>query len=207
MRFSPQHRTLAGLALSLATLVTPFAAPALKGDPNKAIPLVTERCAGCHGQDGNSPVANFPRLAGMHPQYLLKELQNYKSEQRSGDIMRAMAAPLTESEMINLALYFSGQKPVAATANRPELLALGKKIFIDGNDASGVPSCSGCHEEDGTGSARFPRVAGQNPAYVLEELERYTSIPNHRSKVMRTVAQRLSKQEAQAVAEYMASLQ
>jgi len=207
MRFSPQHRTIVGLALSLATLAAPFAAPALKGNPELAIPLVTERCAGCHGQDGNSPIPNFPRLAGMHPQYLLKELQNYKSEQRSGDIMRAMAAPLSESEMTNLALYFSVQKPVSAGATRPELLALGKKIYDDGNDAVGVPSCSGCHEEDGSGSARFPRVAGQNPEYVLEELGRYASIPNHRSKVMRTVAQRLSKQEAQAVAEYMASLQ
>ena len=207
MRFSPQHRTIAGLVLGLATIAASFAAPALKGNPERAIPLVTERCAGCHGQDGNSPIPNFPRLAGMNAQYLLKELQNFKSEQRSGDIMKAMAAALSDTEMTDLALYFSKQKPVSATVTRPELLALGKKIFEDGNDAAGVPSCSGCHEEDGSGSARFPRVAGQNPEYVLEELGRYLSIPNHRSKVMRTVAQRLSKQEAQAVAEYMASLQ
>ncbi len=208
MRISRQHCSRFGLALGLASFALAYAAPPLKGEAEKAIPIVTQHCANCHGLDGNSPIASFPRLAGMNPQYLLRELREYKSEHRVSELMQPMVAALSEQEMINLALYFAAQKPVPASVTRPELLVLGKRIYFEGNDETGVPSCAGCHEEDGLGTERFPRVAGQNPEYVLDELKRYASgKPRYRGKVMRTVAERLSPKEAQAVAEYMASMQ
>ena len=207
MQTTSQRRAIAGLALSLGTLAVAVAAPALKGDPEKAIPIVTERCSGCHGMDGNSPLPNFPRLAGLHPEFLLKELKEYKAEHRDSDVMKPMAADLDEQDMLNLAAYFAAQIPTPGTVTQPELLELGKKIYLEGNEQTGVPSCAGCHEEDGSGSVRFPRVAGQNPEYTVEELKRYANgSRRYGKKLMRTVAERLSEQEAQAVAQYIASL-
>jgi cytochrome c553 len=87
------------------------------------------------------------------------------------------------------------------------LLPLGKKVYLEGNSDTGVPSCDGCHEENGAGSARFPRIAGQNVEYTLEQFRLYTTGKRpFGKKVMRTVAERLTEKEARAVAEYMASL-
>lgn len=202
-------KRIASTALVLSTLGVSLtiAAPALNGDPEKGKAIATETCAGCHGADGNSETTTFPKLAGQHALYLLKELQAYKVEHRISEIMMPVTSPLSEQDMINLALYYSSQKPKPAEVTKPALLDLGKKIYLEGNTKNGVPSCDGCHEEDGTGSAKFPRVAGQHVDYTLEELKRYASGKrNYGTKVMRTVAERLTPEEAEAVAQYMASM-
>jgi len=194
-----------GLALAASLTV---AAPALNGDPARGKTLATETCAGCHGVDGNSETTTYPKLAGQHAVYLLKELQAYRTEHRISEIMMPMTASLSEQDMSDLALYYAGQKPRPAEVSKPELIALGKRIYLEGNTRSGVPSCDGCHEEDGSGSAKFPRVAGQHVDYTLEELKRYASGKrNYGTKIMRTVAERLTPEEAEAVAQYMAGMQ
>lgn len=168
--------------------------------------LVTETCVGCHGVDGNSPIPAVPKIAGQQKVYLLNELKFYKEEKRHSDVMTAMVASLNDDELAGLAAYYSAQTPSPGEVTKPNLLALGKRVYLEGNTKSGVPSCDGCHEENGEGSKKFPRVAGQHVPYVLEELGRYaTDKRNSGSKVMRTVAERLTKEEAEAVAEYMAS--
>lgn len=197
----------AALVISTLGVSLTLAAPALNGDPEKGKAIATETCAGCHGVDGNSEATTFPKLAGQHAMYLLKELQAYKVEHRISEIMMPITTPLADQDMINLALYYASQKPKPAEVTNPALLALGKKIYLEGNTKNGVPSCDGCHEEDGTGSAKFPRVAGQHVDYTLEELKRYASGKrNYGTKVMRTVAERLTTEEAEAVAQYMASM-
>lgn len=168
--------------------------------------LVTETCVGCHGVDGNSPIPTVPKIAGQQKVYLLNELKFYKEEKRHSDVMTAMVASLNDDELAGLAAYYSAQTPSPGEVTKPNLLALGKRVYLEGNTKSGVPSCDGCHEENGEGSKKFPRVAGQHVPYVLEELGRYAADKrNSGSKVMRTVAERLTKEEAEAVAEYMAS--
>jgi cytochrome c553 len=204
---SIKQRFMFGLAFSLTTSTANFATDTLLGDPARVAPLVTERCAGCHGLDGNSTTPSFPRLAGMNAKYLLNELRNYKSERRGSEMMQPMVMELSEPELLNLALYFAAQTPVPASVTRPDLLEFGKRIYFEGNEESGVPACAGCHEEDGAGTHRFPRVAGQNPEYVVEELKRYTtSKKKYRGKLMRTVAERLTPIETEAVAEFMAGM-
>jgi cytochrome c553 len=201
-------------SIILATATTLFvgasltiAAPTLNGDPAKGAKIAGDTCAGCHGVDGNSEATTFPRLAGQHAVFLVRELKDYKAEHRISEMMLPMTSPLSEQDMIDVALYYSKQKPKQAEVTKPELLAAGKKIYFEGNTKSGVPSCDGCHEEDGSGSAKFPRVAGQHVDYVLEELKRYASGKrNYGTKVMRTVAERLTPEEAEAVAQYMASM-
>jgi cytochrome c553 len=157
--------------------------------------------------DGNSPVPNFPKLAGLQPEYLLHEMREYKEHHRDNEMMTPLCQQITEADMANLALYFAAQKPAPATVTQPELLPLGKKIYLEGNPDSGLPSCDGCHEADGSGSARFPRLAGQNPEYILEQFHLYASgNRKYGKKVMRTVAERITEQEAKAVAQYIASM-
>jgi cytochrome c553 len=198
---------LSALALFVMGVSLTIAAPALNGDPAKGKTLATDTCSGCHGIDGNSETTTFPKLAGQHATYLLKELKDYKAEHRVSEIMLPMTAALSDQDMIDVALYYASQKPKPAEVTKPDLLAIGKKLYLEGNSKNGVPSCDGCHEEDGSGSARFPRVAGQHVDYTLEELKRYSSGKrNYGTKVMRTVAERLTPQEAEAVAQYMASM-
>lgn len=204
---SSYSAVMTGLVLFGGGIALAIAAQKVSGDPSKAEPIVTENCAACHGQDGNPPAPNFPKLAGQHAEYLLRELKAYKAEHRVSELMQPMVVTLTEEDMANLAVYFSIQKPEPGIVTKPELLALGKKIYFEGNSDTGVPSCDGCHEEDGSGSGRFPRVAGQYVEYTLEEFKRYASGDrSYGAKVMRVIAQRLTEQEAEAVAQYMASM-
>jgi cytochrome c553 len=204
---SNSTKAIAGMALLAGGMAVTIAAETLKGDPAKAEPLVASLCASCHGQDGNSPVPNFPNLAGQHAEYLLREMKDFKTEHRQSEVMAPFIAALKEEDLVNLAVYFAKQKPVQASVTRPELVALGKKIYLDGNSKSGVPSCDGCHEEDGSGSARFPRLAGQNPEYTVDAMKLYAHGKRTNGvKVMRTVAERMTEQEMQAVAQYLASL-
>ena len=200
-------KTIAGLILCAGGAALSFAADSVKGDPAKAAPIVESQCAACHGMDGHSPIPNFPNLAGHHPEYLLHEMREYKQYHRDNEIMSPLVQPLSEADLANLALYFAAQKPRPADVTEPDLLPLGKKIYFEGNPASGLPACDGCHEADGAGSERFPRVAGQHREYTLEQFRLYASGKRkHGKKVMRTVAERITEQEAKAVAEYIASM-
>jgi cytochrome c553 len=201
-------------SLSIATIALIFcgfplalAAEKIKGEPAKAEPIVTNACAACHGQDGNSPVPNFPKLAGQTPEYLLKELREFKTEHRQSEAMAPFMANLSEQDMINLALYFSAQKPLPSEVTKPELVGLGKKIYYEGNPDTGVPSCEGCHADNGAGSARYPRIAGQSVEYTLEQIKLYsTHVRKHGIRMMRVIAERMTDEEAEAVAQYLASL-
>jgi cytochrome c553 len=203
-----RSRYKAWLASWLAIAGAGYGAAVVSGPPDaRTQQLATETCGGCHGVDGNSVVPDFPKLAGQQQAYLLRELTDYKEGRRQSDVMVPVVATLSTEDMAKLAAYYAAQKPTPGTVTRPELLALGKRIYLEGNTKSGVPSCDGCHEENGEGSKKFPRVAGQHTAYALEQIRQYaTGKRSNGVQVMRTIAERLSKEEAEAVAEYMASL-
>ncbi len=164
-------------------------------------------CAGCHGADGNSEATTFPKLAGQQKVYLLRELKDYKSGKRVSEIMAPFMASLTNAELPELAAYYARQKPASGVAGDPALLAIGKELYLKGNSRTDVPSCDSCHEEDGTGSGKFPRVAGQHVDYALDQFRLYAAGKRtNGARVMQAVAERMSEQETRAVAEYMASM-
>ncbi len=199
--------SMAVLALLAGGLSCAIAAEPIQGDPARAVDIVTTACASCHGQDGNSPVPSFPKLAGQSARYLLREMQAFKAEHRLSEMMSPFLANLSEQDMANLALYFAAQQPSPGVVTKPELLALGKRIYLDGNSDSGVPSCEGCHEENGAGSDRNPRIAGQNVEYTLAQIHLYADhVRKNGKRVMRIVAERMTDLEAEAVAQYLASL-
>ncbi|MCP4129348.1 MAG: cytochrome c4 [Gammaproteobacteria bacterium] len=166
-------------------------------------------CLACHGPDGNSPNPIWPKLAGQHPVYILKQLQAFKSGERKNDLMSPMAMPLEEVDMENLAAYFSSQKQVAGTA-ATDKVRLGEKIYRSGNAENGVAPCMGCHGPSGMGNpaAQFPRISGQHAAYAEKALKdfRGKTRTNDTQKMMQGVTAKMSDAEIAAVAQYIQGL-
>lgn len=180
-----------------------------KADPSKAQQIVNTVCIACHGADGNSPLPANPRLASQHPDYLNKQLTDFKSGERKNPIMTGMVAALTPEDMKNLAAYFGGQKLAPAAAKDRVLAAQGEQIYRGGVAAMGVPACSGCHGPAGSGiPAMFPRLAGQHGEYIETQLKNFRTgeRANDPNKMMQMVAMRMSDQDMKAVAEYISGL-
>ena len=179
------------------------------GDPAKAQPIANQICAACHGADGNSPLPMNPSLAGQHPEYLFKQLSEFKSGNRNNAVMMGMVAGLSVEDMRNLAAYYAAQKPGEITAKDKELVAQGRKLFRGGNAAIGVAACAGCHSPNGAGiPSQYPRLAGQHPEYAVAQLKAFRAgeRANDANNMMRAVAARLTDKEIAAVAEYLAGL-
>ncbi len=166
-------------------------------------------CSACHGVDGNSVNPAWPSLAGQHPGYTVKQLQNFKTGTRENATMAPMATLLTEQDMRDLAAYFSGQKIKFGFAD-PGLVNLGEQIYRGGNSETGLPACIGCHSPSGLGNpaANFPSLSGQHVAYVVSQLKAFRDgqRANDQAGMMRDLAAKMTEQEMQAVASYIQGL-
>lgn len=193
-------------AVSFISIV--FAVPAMAGDA-AAGQTKAAACAGCHGADGNSIAPNFPKLAGQHESYIVKQLKDFKGGKRSDPIMIGMVAPLNDADIDNLAAYFSGQSTKLGETAADKVEA-GQMIYRAGNAASGVAACAGCHGPTGMGNpqASFPRLSGQSAVYVATQLKNFRSgvRSNDAGNMMRGVAAKLSDAEIDAVAQYVQGL-
>ena len=154
------------------------AAPALAQDAAKAQGIAAQVCAACHAADGNSIGPANPKIAGQIPEYLHKQLVDFKAQGgkkpvRENAVMTGMVANLSEADLKNLAAYYAGQKLKPAAAADKELAALGQKVWRGGNAPTGVPACAGCHGPTGAGMpAQYPRIAGQYAEYLAAQLKR-----------------------------------
>lgn len=193
---------LAGLTLSVAS--NTFAA----GNP-AAGKAKSQTCAACHGADGNSMNADFPKLAGQHEEYLYKQLMEFKSGKRANAIMAGQVAGLSEQDMMDLAAYYASQTVKAGTADETKVAA-GEAIYRGGNAASGVAACMACHGPNGAGNpqAKFPALAGQHAKYTKAQLMAFAKgdRANDAGHMMRNVAAKMTEAEMDAVAEYIAGL-
>ena len=167
-------------------------------------------CMGCHGADGNSPADAFPKLAGQHADYTAKQLADFKAATHRNDpTMIGMVAALSEQDMLDLAAFYASQtvKPGLADEKQVEL---GKAIYRGGNIASAVPACMGCHSPSGAGNpgAKFPSLKGQHAAYTAKQLRNFrdNARMNDAGKMMRNVAARMTNEEIDAVAQFIAGL-
>ena len=164
-------------------------------------------CAACHGADGNSVIALNPKLAGQHPEYLLKQLTNFKAGTRANPIMGPLAANLTPDEMKNLAAYFAAQNTVFAKAKSNGAGSLGEKIYRGGIAATGVPACAACHGANGAGLPKqFPRMSSQHADYTLAQLRTFRTGERANAPMMMAIAAKMTDAEMQAVADYMQGL-
>lgn len=182
------------------------AGPAFADDAEKARTIVATVCAACHGMDGNSTVPTFPKLAGRHPEYIVRELNEFISGRRKSDIMAPIIAVLDPDDFKPLGAYFGSQKPTPGTVLDPKAAAEGKKLYLDGNEQTGVPACGGCHGPDAQGGKRFPRLAGQHQEYLIQQLYNFRTNVRNTTRIMREVSARMTDDEIKAVAEYLTGL-
>lgn len=207
-----QAWALAGLLICAAPLAG--AEPEAKADPAKGQSIVNKVCSACHGADGNSPTPANPKLAGQVPEYIQKQLGNFKSAQgkkaeRESPIMGGMAASLSPDDMRDVAAYFAAQTPKPGTARHADTIALGRKIWRGGDLAKGLPACAGCHGPAGAGlPAQYPRLAGQYAEYLEGQLRAFRAGErrNDANKMMESIASKMSDPEIRAVADYISGL-
>ena len=198
---------LALFAVAAGSLPAVAAPPVPTVSPRVA-EIIASRCALCHGADGESASAVYPRLAAQHPDYLAKQLKDFRDGRRKSETMADMAKGLPDEDIASLATYFSGKKAGSRQPGDGDLAAVGKFIFQRGNSYSGVPACASCHGANGHGTQQLPRLAGQHPAYLEVQLKEFSKRErNNDNAVMHTVAAKLTELETRAVAVYIGGLQ
>ncbi len=178
------------LSFFSAFLTLPVAAADLAAGAQKA-----ESCTSCHGQKGNSGNAQWPILAAQQSTYLANQLKAFKSGDRINLMMQSMTANLNNEDINNLAAYFSSQKPVKANSD-PALAKSGE---------SKAAMCLGCHGSTAQGNGQFPRLAGQHPEYLEQQLKAFKD-GSRKSGPMQAIIAGLSEADFKALAAYFGSL-
>jgi len=180
--------------------------PAFKPDAAKGQAL-SASCQACHVADGSRGAAANPILQGQHPEYIVKQLTEFKSGKRKNAIMAGMAAALSEDDMKHIAAFYASKKAPTGFAQQKDTVALGERIYRGGIAAKQVPACAGCHSPNGAGiPAQYPRLGGQHAEYSEAQLVSFRSGARANSAQMMTIAAKLSDVEIKAVADYMAGL-
>lgn len=208
--------------LSLMILSAPLLAASLGHGNASSGKAKAATCAACHGPDGNSTTAMFPKLAGQGEPYLEKQLHDFKSGERIDATMQGMAAGLSDSDIADLAAFYAKQTGTVDQAD-PKLVKQGEAIYRGGILEKNVPACAACHGPSGQGipSAAFPKLGGQHADYIEKELKAFRAVgrgdldaPAERDNdsdgdkpgPMTTLAGKLSDMEIKQVASYISGL-
>lgn len=204
-------KLLAPLMLAAALAAPAYAAEeakaAAKPDLAKGEAKFTAVCAACHGADGNSGIPANPKLAGQHPQYLVKQLQDFKADKRKSAVMKGFAAVLSDEDMTNIGAWLAAQKPKTGYAKDKDLVALGERIYRGGIPDRQIAACAGCHSPNGVGiPAQYPRMSGQHADYTTEQLRAFRDGVRSNSVQMSQVAAKMNDREIKAVSDYIAGL-
>ena len=167
----------------------------------------TAVCAACHGADGNSGTPVNPKLAQQHPEYLVKQLQEFKSGVRKNAIMQGFASQLSDADMKNIAFWATTQKSKPGFAKDKELVALGERIYRGGIADRQISACAGCHSPNGAGNpVQYPRLGGQHADYTAAQLTGFRDGVRNNNLQMTQVAAKLNDREILALADYIAGL-
>ncbi|WP_440107355.1 c-type cytochrome [Acidovorax sp. BL-A-41-H1] len=208
MKLLASMLTAAALAAPVFTAFAAGEAPkAAKPDLVKGEALYTAVCAACHGADGNSAIAANPKLSAQHPEYLVKQLHEFKSGKRNNAVMKGFASALSDDDMRNIA-YWVASKPIKpGFAKDKELVAMGERIYRGGIADRQIAACAGCHSPNGAGiPAQYPRLSGQHADYTVAQLNMFRDGSRANSTQMTQVAAKLNDKEIRAVSDYIAGL-
>ena len=191
-----------GAASALAA--KPAAAPA----PDLAKGQATAQvCSACHTVDGSRGSPANPILAGQHPEYLVKQLQEFKAGKRKNAIMAGFAATLSDDDMRNVAAFYASKTAKPGAAKDKDLAALGEKIYRGGIGDRNIPACAGCHSPTGAGiPAQYLRVGGQHADYTEAQLVAFRVGARGNSAQMSAIAAKMNDREIKAVSDYIAGL-
>ena len=200
----------AALAASAVSVYAQEAVPkavAAKPDMAKGEASFGAVCASCHGADGNSGTPANPKLAQQHPEYLVKQLQEFKSDKRNNAIMKGFAATLSDQDMKNISYWLASKPAKAGAATDKTMVQLGERIYRGGIADRQVPACAGCHSPNGAGiPAQFPRVSGQHADYTATQLTAFRDGVRKNSLQMSQIAAKMNDREIKAVSDYIAGL-
>lgn len=178
-----------------------------KPDPAKGQQIASEVCGACHSFDGSRGTPANPILAGQHPEYLVKQLHDFKSGARASDIMSGFAATLSDQDVLDVAAFYASKSAKAGFAHDKATLQLGERIYRAGIADRQIAACAGCHSPNGVGIPKqYPRVAGQHGDYTQTQLQAFRAGERANSPQMIDVAARMNDREIKAVADYMAGL-
>lgn len=203
---APLSCFLFAATLSLQALAADAPAAA-KPDLAKGQVTVTAVCGACHTADGSRGSPANPILQGQHPEYLAKQLAEFKSGKRDNAIMKGMAATLSDDDMVNVSAFYAGKQAKPGFAKSKDLVLLGEKIYRGGIAERNVPACSGCHSPSGAGiPSQYPRMAGQHADYTEAQLIAFRGGVRKNSAQMTGVAAKMNDREIKAVSDYIAGL-
>lgn len=205
----------ASLLVALASLCLSAAAQTVnKEDVSKGGEVYTAKgCAACHGEGGNSMIETNPKLSGQFAQYLSKQMHEFKPSKegakpaRENATMTAMATPLSDDEIRQLAAFLSQQKLQPASATNPDLATQGRALYRAGVAAKSVAACAGCHGPTAAGNPiKYPRLGGQSAVYIEAQLKGFRDGTRTNSAEMTQIAANLSDKEIHALADYIAGV-
>ena len=190
-----------------AQAAQPAAAQIAKPDLAKGEASYTAVCAACHGADGNSGTPANPKLAQQHPEYLVKQLQEFKSGKRNNAVMKGFATTLSNDDMRNISYWLASKSAKPGFAKDKALVTLGERIYRGGIADRQIAACAGCHSPNGAGiPAQYPRVAGQHADYTIGQLTAFRDGVRQNNLQMTQVAAKLNDREIKAVSDYIAGL-
>ena len=205
--FASDAAAPAAVASAPAAVPVPTVAKATKPDLAKGEATFAAVCAACHGADGNSATPAYPKLAQQHPEYLVKQLQEFKSGKRVNALMVGFATMLSDEDMKNVAYWVSAKKAKAGSASEKTMVQLGERIYRGGISDRQIAACAGCHSPNGAGiPSQYPRLSGQHADYAAAQLTAFRDGVRQNSLQMSQVAAKLNDREIKAVADYIAGL-
>ena len=213
---SPAPRSVAPRLAALALALVAFGAlpgahaaeakAAFKADAAKGGQLATA-CLACHTADGTRGSATNPILQGQHPEYLVKQLAEFKAGKRKNAVMSSMVAALSENDMKHIAAFYASKKAKEGFARSKDTVSLGEQIWRGGITNKQVPACAGCHSPNGAGiPAQYPRIAGQHADYTTGQLTAFSLGQRGNSAQMASIAAKMNEREMKAVADYATGL-
>jgi cytochrome c553 len=168
-------------------------------------------CGACHGMDGNSSDPQYPKLAGQHASYIVRQLTNFKGNVRQNPIMLGMASPLSEQDMRDVGAFFATKSSLPGVADQA-LVEQGQKLYREGDTARGIPACMACHSIDGRGNpgAMYPQLTSQHAQYIEATLKAWhdgtTWGDDAHAQIMPAIAKKLDAKDMAALASYVEGL-
>ena len=199
------NKVILSLIVSLGATGLAFA----KGDAVAGKTKVTT-CTACHGATGVSLAPNYPNLAGQGERYLAKQIMDIKAGSRSVPEMIPFVSSLSQQDADDIAAFYASQ-PAPSSVTDPKYVSLGEELYRAGNAKKGVPACAACHSPTGQGNslAGYPHISGQHAQYTAKQLRDFREgdrMNDGDTTVMRTIAEKLSNKEVEAVANYIQGL-
>lgn len=199
--------TVSLLCAAAAALSFSVHAQSAKPDLAKGAAQYGQVCVACHAADGNSTTPANPKLAQQHPEYLVKQLREFKSGKRDSAVMKGFVAGMSEDDMRNIAYWVASQKGATGFAQDKELVRLGERIYRGGIADRQIAACAACHGPTGAGiPAQYPRLSGQHAEYTIDQMRKFRDSVRKNGSQMSQVAAHMTEREIKAVADYIAGL-